>query len=334
MAISCKEIAAQLGISKQAVYSVLGNKPVCHVSPDKHEKILNLAKAHHYQPSRAALRLKGQSCRTIGVISDGFRGPGGIHLEILSTLLHLENYTPYTVYFSGIAQACEAIARFTADGVDAVIYPHYVLEKLRCEDVTVPAVISGLEVMSDYAGGTRSATEHLIRAHGHRKILFIAVELLYAAADKYRGYRSAMEKAGLAPLSALQSLNNKEFESQLAAQLKAGATAIVTPSDSIAAELIHYLRLCGIRVPEDVAVTGFDHLGDHPEITSVVDPAREYASAIRDVLFEKIRGGILHAIEPRLIPMPLYCSSSCGCPGGRTANFTYQYSLITGGAAK
>jgi len=328
MAITCKEIAARVGVSRQAVYSVLGNKSVCHVSADKREQILHLAKAYHYKPNHAAVRLNGKPTRTIGVIMDGLTNVGGLRLMRLSTRLYLEGYTLQSVLFSGTAQACDAIGNFIAAGVDAVVFPYVMLEQLSHEDICIPAVILGREIEVDYAFGTELTTRHLIEVHGHRRILMLATELLYGAVAKYRGYQHALEENGLEVLPALETIGNHHFEAQLLNYLKRGVTAIVTGGDVFAAQLINFLRARGIRVPEDVAVTGFDGIGTHPELTSAIDPLAETAAATAELVLEKIRGNVLTTVPPRLIRPGLCLGSSCGCPPVKQPHFAYSYERI------
>lgn len=328
MAITCKEIAAQVGVSRQAVYSVLGNKSVCHVSADKREQILYLAKAYHYKPNHAAVRLNGKPTRTIGVIMDGLTNVGGLRLMRLSTRLYLEGYTLQSVLFSGTAQACDAIGNFIATGVDAVVFPYVVLEHISPEDISIPAVILGREIEVDYALGTELTTRHLIEVHGHSKILMLITEMLYGAVSKYRGYQQALEKAGLEVFPAIETIGNQHFESQLLKYLEQGVTAIVTGGDVFAAQLIDFLRARGIRVPEDVAVTGFDGIGTHPELTSAIDPLSETAAATAELVLEKIRGNVLNTVPSRMIRPGLHLGSSCGCPPVKKPHFAYSYERI------
>ena len=73
--IRSKDIAAIVGVSRQAVTAVLNNsRPNC-VSREKREAILKVASEHQYQPNQAAVALKTGKSRLIGVIMPPWRNP-------------------------------------------------------------------------------------------------------------------------------------------------------------------------------------------------------------------------------------------------------------------
>lgn len=325
MKITMRELARLAGVSRPAVSAVLNNSNASRVSAEKRELILHLARTYHYRPNLAAIRLNGKPSRMIGIILDDLTEVGDIRQKRLSTLLHLEGYTLHAVLFTGVAQACDVIRNFISSGVDAVIFPSIVLEQLRHEDLDVPIVIYGREIDVDYGAGTEQITRHLIKSHGHRKILTLTTEFLFGAKAKYEGYARAMRDAGLKALPVLESIGNRKFDSQLAAYLRSGVTAFVTFGDVFAAQLIAHFRARGIRVPEDVAVTGFDATGTHPEITSVADPAAETAEEMARLILKKISGELQGAVPIRLIRPGLYIGTSCGCPPVKRRNFAFSY---------
>ena len=324
MNITAKQIAEMLQISKQAVYSVLSNKPKCLVSPEKKEKILFLAKAYHYKPNKAALSLKGKSTFQIGAVIDSFNSNEGRILTRLASKLEVENYSLKAAKISSIAQGMEMIQNFISSGADAVIFSARRLKEVRYEDYDVPLLALDGEFGTDYYAGSRLVTEHLIREHGHRKILHVASEP--GPFPKYLGYCDAMKEAGLKPLPVLHTIMNDRFKTQLKKYLDRGVTAFVTTGDAMASPLIHYLRSLGVRVPEDAAVTGFDGFGNYPEIASAVAPLDEVAALGCKMLLEKIKGKIRQRFEPRLIAPEFQPSASCGCPPMRFDSIAHFYS--------
>ena len=324
MNITAKQIAEMLQISKQAVYSVLSNKPKCLVSPEKKEKILFLAKAYHYKPNKAALSLKGKSTFQIGAVIDSFSGVDGRILNRLASKLEIENYTLKVSKISSIAQGMEMIHNYISSGADAVIFSGFRLTDVHYEDYDAPLLSLGGEFETDYYAGSRKVTEHLIREHGHRKILYVASEP--GPYPKYLGYCDAMKAAGLKPLPVLHTIMNDRFKSQLKKFLDGGVTALVAAGDDTASVLIYFLRSLGVRVPEDVAVTGFDCFGNYPEIASVVNPVEDVASLGFEMVLEKIQGKILHKLETRLVIPEFQPSLSCGCPCRRVDSIAKYYS--------
>ena len=312
MNITAKQIAEMLNISKQAVYSVLSNKPKCLVSPEKKEKILFLAKAYHYKQNTAAVSLNGKSTFQVGAVIDSFGSIEGKIISHMASKLEVENYTLKVAKISSINQGVEVIQNFISSGADAVIYSSRRLPEINYENYRVPLLGIDKEFGTDYFEGSKKVTEHLIKQHGHKKILHVASEA--GPFPKHMGYCEAMKSAGLKVLPVLPTIMNDQFSIQLKKHLADGVTAIVTTGDDTASLLIYFLRSLGIRVPEDVAVTGFDGFGNYPEIASVVDPAEKVAAAGCKILLDKIRNKIMHPIEPDLIIPEFQPAASCGCP--------------------
>jgi LacI family gluconate utilization system Gnt-I transcriptional repressor len=148
----------------------------------------------------------------------------------------------------------------------------------------------------------RAITRHLI-ARGHRRLAFAAAQLDPRTLQRAEGYRAALREAGLA--GAGRELLRPERSS-----IALGATMFETlmhpPGDAAAPEAIFFcnddlaqgallaaLRL-GIRVPEDVAVAGFNDLNGsdqmQPSLTTVRTPRTEIGTAAATLLLRLIRG--------------------------------------------
>lgn len=324
MNITAKEIAEMLHISRQAVYSVLSNKPKCLVSQEKKEKILFLAKAYHYKQNMAALSLKGKSTFQIGAVIDSFNGIEGRILSRLAAKLDLENYSLSAAKITSIPQGLDRIQNFISAGADAVIFSNLRLGGLRREDFAVPLLSLNGEFGTDYRAGARSAAEHLIRVHGHRRILHVASE--ENPTPKYLGYCEAMKEAGLKPLPVLHTILNPKFGDQVKKYLDRDVTAFLTAGDDTASLLIFFLNSLGVRVPEDAAVTGFDRFGCFPQIASVEDPVDKIAALGCRIVLRKIREKIMDPLAPQLIEPEFHPSCSCGCPAPRLENIASLYS--------
>lgn len=318
MSVTCKDIAQMVGVSRQAAASVLNGSPVCLVSKEKKEKILMLARELRYVPNNAARILKGKTQKIIGSVLDGFGGFGACRQEYLAMRLYMSGYTLHTVFHAGALQARRALDSFASSGVAALLFPHYIFRELRHEDFPVPVIITDGEDVGDtfidYGYGYRRMTEHLI-GHGHRRICFLCAETVFGTALGYKGYMNAMKDAGLRPLPAFEVIGKSDLWEKIKDFVcRKKVTAFLCNSDSRANQLILQLSRNGIRVPEDVAVTGFGGSSALPGVATIVQPIREEVNAIENILLHKIRENILRRCsEPYRVKPYLYMDHSCGC---------------------
>ncbi|HIC90131.1 MAG TPA: LacI family transcriptional regulator, partial [Anaerolineae bacterium] len=118
-------------------------------------------------------------------------------------------------------------------------------------------------VVTDNTGGAHEAVSHLIRL-GHRRIGFIA-ELLddLSFAERFEGYKLALREHNLPYDKALAAEGpQRQPESGYATMKRllkrTDLTAVFAANDSTAAGAIRAIREAGLRVPEDIAVVGFD----------------------------------------------------------------------------
>ena len=139
----------------------------------------------------------------------------------------------------------------------------------------------GAAVLPDDEGGGRLAADHLL-AIGRRRIAHVAgPERFLAARLRARGFSAALAAAGVGPCGAIRYGEwGERWGREAAGQLLADQPdAIFCGSDQIARGVADTLRAVGRRVPEDVALVGFDNwdpmtLGALPPLTSV-DPCLE-----------------------------------------------------------
>jgi DNA-binding LacI/PurR family transcriptional regulator len=200
------------------------------------------------------------------------------------------------------------------DGVRRAVVDAVVAYSLSDDDPAVAAVrsrglplvaidqprLSGVPaVVVDDAGGARSAAEHLLGL-GHRRIAVAALELATdevtgladqerqsatrfpVTADRLAGYRTTVEAAGLdwaaVPVHECARNTREEGAAAFAALRPHRPTAILAMSDELALGVLRAATAAGLRMPEDVAVVGFDDT-----------PAAQRAglSSVRQPLYDK-----------------------------------------------
>ncbi|NEY33498.1 substrate-binding domain-containing protein [Streptomyces sp. PRKS01-65] len=152
-------------------------------------------------------------------------------------------------------------------------------------------------VDADNAGGARSAVAHLLN-RGRAAIATITGPLdMYVAQCRLRGYREALERAGveIKPTWVVEGDFTEESGRRAMAELidrDPGIDAVLAASDSMAAGALSVLRSTGRRVPEDVAVIGFDDFlrarHTEPKLTTVRQPLEEIGRTMVRLLLEEM----------------------------------------------
>jgi diguanylate cyclase (GGDEF)-like protein/PAS domain S-box-containing protein len=182
----------------------------------------------------------------------------------------------------------------------------------------------GISVHSDNAGGTAAAVAHLYE-HGHRKIAFAGCFDQEDIIGRFDGYRSALERHGLEfdPDLVLRLTDNLAPGGRHAAErlLEMGlpCTAVVTGTDHNAISMMEVLQAAGVRIPQDLAVVGFDdcEMAQRavPALTTVRQRFDSLGSIAVDAVLDIVEGRAMQA-GVRLSPTLLVCRHSCGCEEG------------------
>jgi LacI family transcriptional regulator len=146
---------------------------------------------------------------------------------------------------------------------------------------------------TNFAGGM-TVTQHLLGL-GHRRIAYIGGPPTSGCNQaRLHGYRAALESAGIPADPALVTNDNFTYEAGLRAgaqllDLPVRPTAIVGGSDAVAIGVLEAARRLGLRIPDDLSITGFDDTElatmASPPLTVVRQPLREMGRvALRSVL--------------------------------------------------
>ena len=169
--------------------------------------------------------------------------------------------------------------------------------------------------------GTRKLIDHLIEEHGYRRIAFLrGPENQEDSYWREMGYREALDAHGVPfdpALVATGGFDKEEAQVPVEKWLTEGVyiEAIFAGDDEAAIGVITALQRAGKRVPEDIAVVGFDdvHLAHYlmPPLTTVRAPVEQAGREAVRQLVQLIRTG--HADPLVLLPTELVIRRSCGC---------------------
>ena len=198
----------------------------------------------------------------------------------------------------------------------------------RMVDTGLPVVLVGRHPhlpqavsvgMDDYAGAA-SATRHLVEDHGLRRIGHISGPLEHQTAlDRYEGFRAALAECDEPCAHTLAIGDFSEEAGQAgAAQLLDGMPdlqAIFAANDEMAYGALLELRSRGLRVPQDIALVGYDDFGvsrlTSPALTTVRVPAELLGLHAANRLFDLI-DGVAGEVTHTELPTELIVRESCG----------------------
>jgi DNA-binding LacI/PurR family transcriptional regulator len=206
-------------------------------------------------------------------------------------------------------------AEFEARGVDALIITSCYNE-LEKKDISVPFLSvthnqKCFDVAVDMEYGGYLVGRHLLK-HGHKKIA--CVSGTSAPKKRIEGLNRALEEAGLTSCGRFVAQESKGEVTDLVKN--AGVSAFFCMNDFIAARVIQELQKHGIKVPQDVAVIGFDGLPFvefvSPMLSTVVQPVQDLARKSVQILLDKLRG-VEQSDKPVLLKPYLLPGGSCGC---------------------
>lgn len=187
---------------------------------------------------------------------------------------------------------------------------------------------SGLDfVGADNRVGARQITAHLISQHGHTDLAFLGGPPESPdSQDRFAGFRDAMRAAGLTvprKPTATGGFTEAGGQQAVASMLAARRPrAIVCGNDEMAIGALAALRAARLRVPADVAVTGFDDIAAsrhvRPGLSTVHQPMRELGERSVRVLLERIADPG-RPPDSVILPTRVVIRGSCGCRAHRSA---------------
>ncbi|WP_224826013.1 LacI family DNA-binding transcriptional regulator [Cognatishimia sp. MH4019] len=323
--VTSRAVAEKAGVSRSAVSRVF--TPGASVAPKTAEKVRKIAAELGYRPNILARGLLTGRSRMIGLVVaylDNQFYPGA--LEKLSAALEDQGYHVLIFMAAQTADNIEEVAEDILDyQIDGLILASVALSSplaQRCRARGVPVMLFNrhqgddqLSVTSDNEAGGRMAARHLI-ARGARKIGHIAGwEGASTQADREAGFLSELHAAGLTLHAREVGDFHPERARDAARRIFAGPDrpdAVFVANDYMAFPVMDVIRFeMGLRIPEDVAVIGFDDVpvASWPsyDLTTIRQDSTAMVRATVDGLLSSMDGA-----RPRasLIPVELIKRSS------------------------
>lgn len=334
------ELATRTGVSVATVSRALNGSP--EVNAETRERILALARELDYTPSAAARALVRRRSHVVGVILE--TGPGHPDLlhpffqQVLVGLQHGAGSQGYDLLLfasdepgDGFGGTHSYVRRAEHHGVGGVVVmgfdgSHPEMRKLVASGIACMAVDAELGgshtgyVMSDNHQGGAQAVRHLYDI-GHERIATIAGPLrTRPGADRLAGFRKELEWLGLEARDEYVIEGDFYDESGYAAtrqllELAEPPTAVFAASDLMAAGALRAANELGVRVPDDLAVIGFDDIAlaglIQPPLTTIRQDMENLGRAAADGLIQMIEDPEGAPVQVQ-VPTRLVVRSSCG----------------------
>ncbi|MBX6351723.1 MAG: LacI family DNA-binding transcriptional regulator [Thermoflavifilum sp.] len=309
MAVTIRDVARAAGVSITTVSRALNGYP--DVNPETRRRVLEIAEQLNYRPNQVARSLVTQHTRTVGLlVSDFTKSRGGMYFmyDVLAGVhdgLAQHGYDMHLVSTTTTRQRLVSYLDFcTERRFEGVIvmgirlddpYVHEVVEsKLPSVVIDLPLLSERCGyVMTDNVNGARFAVRHLV-SKGHRTIGFVnGVPYAAVCVDRRRGFEDGMRAHGLQPDPELMEEADFTVEGGAAAtrrilERRPDVTAIFYASDLMAIGGMREAVKVGRRIPQDLAVIGFDNIDlcefVQPALTTVGQRKYEMGKSAADML--------------------------------------------------
>ena len=310
------DLARLAGVSKSTVSRALSGSD--RVTEKTRERIQKLANEHNYKLDTRARNFRKQETLTIGVLLPSNGRPDWLAtdpfiLEMLGSvadaleakgsheLLLAKHTNNDPSWISDFARTR------TVDGIIVIGQSLYHDELNRAAEFQDCMVVWGAEIAdqkyitvgSDNYKGGRVATEHLLE-QGRKNFAFLG-DIRYPETKlRYQGYRDALRDAGLEYRSDLttDSENASDIALQSISRLlreQPSFDAIIASSDLLAISAKKAIIDHGLRVPQDIAIVGYDNIAlakySTPTLSSITQDRVLAGKLLVDKLFEKMESG-------------------------------------------
>lgn len=333
MMVSIKEVAKRAGVSPGTVSNVFsGNRAV---KPELAQRVREAATELGYEPDRAASQLRAGKARIVGVLVPDLNNPFFTNL-IASLEAQARDEGFDIIVASSHEKIEEEAARLGAllawRPAGLVIIPctdgfesKGLLERIGIPFVVadrVPSNFSGDAVSVDNVEIGRRAAEHLIDL-GHRQLVVVASTLkLQNIRERCQGIEDAITRFELDPPTLIEvGLDFDIAQSRLGAFMERPqqATAFIALTNFATLGILSSAHKCGLSVPSDVSVVGFDDFSwmqaVSPALTAIRQPVEAMGQAIWRRLSAHIDGKSDGPMRAKLVCDLMVRASTAPPPG-------------------
>ena len=331
--VTIRDVAREAGVSVATVSRYINkNAPV---SMEVAERLQQVMSQLRYVPHAAARNLASRKTRVVGLLLNNLHNDffvpllngveavvrkKGYNLIVATYHANSRDYAhppigPHNtdgllVFSDGLMD--DDLAALNASGFPMVLVhrtppPHLPISSVTVENIEI----------------TQRLVEHLIQVHGKRRILFLRGPIHQEdSAKREAGYRAALQ-ANQIPIDDNLILNG-DFERDIAYQAmneflgngrQVAFDAVFTGDDDAAIGVLKSLHEHAIRIPDDVAVIGFDDLGFAPFLNPPLTTVRAPTELVGQIATERLFGMLENnpSDEVTILPTEIIFRRSCGC---------------------
>ena len=339
MAMTISDIARLAGVSRATVSGVLNDSPF--VGKKTKTRVLEIIEKHNYRPNEVARALTLKQTGILGLIVKDISNP--LYSKIAFGVEETCSERGYNVIIAGSQHNWEievakvnSLKRRRVDGL--IIFPIQIgvdlghIWELKRENYpfALLAEVPGLDadlVRADDEDGAFKATEHLLQ-RGRKCLVHISGHNSTLAAERrIKGFQRALMRHNIVPKEEMTIEGGWRLEDgykagkKIIAQKGRCPDGVFCFNDLLAIGFIRAVVESGMRVPEDVAVVGFDDSGVSgylaTSLTTIAQPAKEIGRRAAELLLNRLANKNKKDLEPIppqriLLPTRLVVRESCG----------------------
>ena len=333
--MTVREMARLAGVSVATVSRVFNGTG--QVSEEMRQRVLESIKAHGYQPDHRGQALAARRHNAIGLVFPGLAGPyfgeliqgfeqEAVHsrasVHILCT--HLREDSDEQVI--EMARRVDGLAVIGGTVSDEAMLT--LADRLPVMTLAGTGPGSLPSIRAENWGAMHALTTHLLAEHGLTDLIFVgSPDGSPDVSERWSGFRAAHRDLSRPVRRRPVRVGLRQEDGVMVAdsllRRRSVPEAIVCANDETALGVLVGVLGAGVRVPDDVVITGFDDVPMaglvSPGLTTVRQPIRELAAETARQLLRAVPGPDSAPLQSRVLPTELVVRRSCGCAAARTS---------------
>ena len=331
--VTIRDVARKAGVSVATVSRYINRNAT--VSPEVSERLDLVLTELKYVPHAAARNLASRKTRVIGLLLNNLHNDFFVPLlNGVEAVVRKKGYNLIiaTYHADSRGEMPPPIGPHNTDGLlvfsdglfdedlvhlNSIGFPMVLVHRTPPVSVAIPSVtVENVEI-------TQNLIEHLIKVHGKRRILFLRGPIHQEDSVRREvGYKAALQANGI-PFDENLVLNG-DYERDIALQAMneflnndnhAEFDAVFTGDDDAAIGVLQALHQHNFKIPEKIAVIGFDDLGFAPFLNPPLTTVRAPTEAVGRIATERLFGLLENQPSDEVIMLPteIIFRRSCGC---------------------